>query len=43
MFHVYIMTNKPYGTLYIGVTSDIRAGYMNTSRGLLTDLRKDMA
>jgi len=21
---VYIMTNKPYGTLYIGVTSDLR-------------------
>jgi putative endonuclease len=22
-FHVYIMTNRPHGTLYVGVTNDI--------------------
>jgi putative endonuclease len=32
---VYIMTNKPFGTLYIGVTSDIaaRAWQHRTGRG----------
>jgi putative endonuclease len=23
MFHVYILANKPYGTLYVGLTSDL--------------------
>ena len=23
MYYVYLITNKPYGTLYIGVTSDL--------------------
>ena len=32
---VYILANKPYGTLYIGVTSEIRSG--QTLR-LLSDL-----
>ncbi len=22
-YHVYIMTNRPYGTLYVGVTNDL--------------------
>ena len=24
MFFVYLLANKPYGTLYVGVTSDVR-------------------
>jgi putative endonuclease len=25
MFYVYLLSNKPYGTLYVGVTSDLVA------------------
>ena len=28
MFHVYIITNKPYGTLYTGVTKNLRQRIM---------------
>jgi predicted GIY-YIG superfamily endonuclease len=23
-FYVYMMTNKPYGTLYVGITNDLQ-------------------
>ena len=26
MFHVYLLASKPYGTLYVGVTSDLVKG-----------------
>ncbi len=38
--YVYILTNKPYGTLYIGVTSDIVRRYNEHARGVVPGFTK---
>lgn len=37
---VYILTNKPYGTLYVGVTSDLRSRLEQHRRGLVDGFTK---
>jgi len=37
---VYIMTNKPRGTLYVGVTSDIRARAYQHRQGIVEGFTK---
>ena len=38
--YVYILTNKPYGTLYIGVTSDMLRRYHEHVRGIVPGFTK---
>ncbi len=37
---VYILTNKPHGTLYVGMTSDLRARMLQHKQGLVDGFTK---
>jgi putative endonuclease len=39
-FFVYIVTNKPWGTLYIGVTSDLESRIFQHKNGVLEGFTK---
>ncbi|MEH6701721.1 GIY-YIG nuclease family protein, partial [Parasphingorhabdus sp.] len=39
--YVYIMTNKPFGTLYIGVTSDLPARIFQHKNGTGSDFCRE--
>jgi putative endonuclease len=39
-FYVYILTNKPYGTLYVGVTSDLAQRIYQHREGLAEGFSK---
>ncbi len=39
--YVYIMTNKPYGTLYVGVTSDLVKRVWEHREGLVKGFTKE--
>jgi putative endonuclease len=38
--YVYILANKPYGTLYLGVTSDLSARLQQHRRGIASSFTK---
>jgi putative endonuclease len=38
MFHVYILTNRMHGTLYVGVTNDLPARISSHRAGLGSEL-----
>ena len=40
LYCVYIMTNYPYGTLYVGVTSDLRRRVYEHREGLIDGFTK---
>ena len=42
-YYVYILTNRRYGVLYVGVTTTCFGGQLNISKNSLTDLRKTTA
>jgi len=41
-FFVYILASKPWGTLYVGVTSDIQARVFQHKQGWSRGLRKNI-
>ena len=40
MYYVYLITNKPYGTLYVGVTSDLVRRIYEHRRGAVEGFSK---